>query len=190
LARVEADARAEIAAAPQPAPAKTGDITVTSNMPGALIEVDGEPAGFSPAVLSNLRVGSHDLKVRTPARLPWQGKVTVNPDQRAWLTVSLQEPPVVRRSVATWIVGGAGAAALITSGILLAFAVQAHDDFENAPAGTNRAVLRERGLALNTATGVALLTTGIAAGATLALYLGTGERRGERSSASLTQGKR
>lgn len=190
LSRVEADARAEVSAAPQPAPAKTGDITVTSNVPGALIEVNGEPAGFSPTVLSNLAVGSHNVKLRTPGRLPWLGKVAVNPDQRAWLTVSLQEPPVVRRSVATWIVGGAGAAALITSGVLFALAVQAHDDFESAPARSNSAVLRERGLALNRATGVALITTGVAAGATLALYLATGERRGDPSSASLSQSKR
>jgi outer membrane receptor for ferrienterochelin and colicins len=190
LASVEPEKNAEVTAAPQPAPAVTGDITVTSNVPGALVELNGEPVGFSPTVLSDVRVGTHDLRVHTQATVPWTGRVEVAAEERSWLTVSLEEPPTVHRSPAMWVVAGLGAAAFATGGLFGVLASQAHSDFESAPPGTDRTLLRERGITLNTATDASLVTGAVAAGAAIVLYFATAERRGQPSSASVARSKR
>lgn len=190
LASVEAEKNAEVATALQPAPALTGDITVTSNIAGALVELNGEPAGFSPTVLSNVPAGTHALRIHTPSKLDWSGKIEVASEERSWLTVSLQDPPTVHHSTGTWIVAGLGGAALVTGGVLALLARQAHRDFEGAPAGSDRTVLRERGIALNLAADVTLISGAIATGAALVLYFATAERRGEPSSVSLSRSKR
>lgn len=190
VARVEADQATEVTAAPQLAPEPTGSITVTSNVPGALVEVNGEPAGFSPTVLSNVKVGEHQLRVLAPNLLPWSGTLAVSADERSWLTVSLEEPPTERQSPATWIAGGVGAAALLTGGVLTIFAAQTHSDFESASSSEERSSLRERGMALNTAADVALITGAVVMGTAVVLYFLTPELRGKPSSASSTRSKR
>lgn len=187
VAYVEANKTADVSAAPLPAPAATGNITVTSNVPGALIELNGEPAGFSPTVLSNLKVGTHQMRVQSAALLPWSGKVAVAAEDRSWLTVSLEEPPQKQLSTATWVTGGVAAVGLVCGGILSFLAWQTHADFRDAPQGTDRTAFLERGEALNTAADVAWITTGLAAGAALALYFTTNEVGGRPSGASLTR---
>jgi outer membrane receptor for ferrienterochelin and colicins len=189
VARIEADRTASVSAAPQLAPAPTGSITVTSNVPGALVELNGEPAGFSPTVLSNVKVGTHRVRVATSELLPWSGSVAVAAEERSWLTVSLEEPAKVRQSPATWIAGGIGAAALVTGGVLAIFAADTRGAFEDAPAGADRNALRERGETLNTATDVALITGVLATGVAAVLYFTTKEVRGRPSAASLTRSK-
>ena len=190
LARVEAEMGVEVAAALQPAPAVTGDITVTSNAPGALVELGGEPVGFTPTVLSDVRVGAHDLRVRTQSLLPWTGRVDVVAEERSWVTVSLQKTPAVHHSPSTWVVAGLGAAALVAGGVLGVLAIQAHHDFEGVPVGSDRTVLRERGITLNTAADASLITAAVAVGAALVLYVVTGETRGDPSSASVARSRR
>jgi hypothetical protein len=187
---VEADQTTDVTATPQLAPEPTGSITVTSNVPGALVEVNGEPAGFSPTVLSNVTVGVHQLRVLAPNLLPWSGTLAVAADERSWLTVSLEEPPTARQSPATWIAGGVGATALITSGILTILAAQTHSDFEQATSSEERSTLRDRGQALNTAADVALVTGVVAMGTAVVLYFTTQEVRGKPSSASAARSKR
>jgi hypothetical protein len=191
LARVEAEQAASVAAAPLPASEATGTITVTSNVPGALVELNGEPAGFSPVVLPSVRVGPQRLRVASPDLLPWTGSVDVTADQRSWLTVSLEEPPSERISPATWVAASVGAASLATAGVLGIFAARTHSDFENAEAGAERNALRERGITLNTATDVALVSGAVAMVAAGILYFTTKEVRGKPSSAAtVTQSKR
>jgi outer membrane receptor for ferrienterochelin and colicins len=189
LARVDADQEATVAAAPLPAPEPSGSITVTSNVPGALVELNGQAVGFSPTVLPNVKVGRHSLSVVAPNILPWSGQVDVKPEQRSWLTVSLEEPPTVRQSPATWIAGGIAATALVTGGVLAIFAAKTHADFEGAPL-EQRSALRERGMTLNTAADIAFITAGVAAVTTVVLYFTTKEVRGRPSSASTTISQR
>ena len=190
VARIDPDQIARVTAVPQLAPAPTGSITVTSNVAGALVELNGEPAGFSPAVLSNVKTGTHQVRVRSPALLPWSGTVDVAAEERSWLTVSLEEPPKQRVSTTTWIAGGIGAAAWVTGGVLAILAVQTHSEFEDAPTGTDRSALRERGMTLNTATDVALITGALATGTAVVLYFTTKEVRGRPSAASLTRSRK
>jgi outer membrane receptor for ferrienterochelin and colicins len=189
LAQVEPDQTTTVAALPQLAPEPTGSITVTSNVPGALVEINGEPAGFSPTVLSNVKLGVHELRVHAPNLVPWSGELDVQAEQRSWLTVSLEEPPSSRPSLATWVVGGVGATALATGGILAIVAAQTHADFEDATSAADRRALRERGETLNTAVDVALITGVVALGVATVLYFTTQEVRGRPSSAVTTQGE-
>jgi hypothetical protein len=189
LAQVEPDKITTISALPQLAPEPTGSITVTSNVPGALVEINGEPAGFSPTVLSNVKLGPHELRVHAPNLLPWSGEISVQAEQRSWLTVSLEEPPSSRPSLATWIVGGVGATGLATGGILAIVAAQTHADFENAASAADRSALRDRGQTLNSAADVAWITGAVALGVAVVLYFTTQEVRGKPSSAATTQGE-
>jgi hypothetical protein len=186
IARVEAEKEARLTATPLPAPEPNGTITVTSNVPGALVELNGDAAGFTPTVLSNVKTGRQRLRVVSPKLLPWSGSVDVMAEQRSWLTVSLEEPPTVRQSPATWIVGGIAATALVTGGVLAIFAAKTHADFEEATTGPDRNALRERGITLNTAADIAFITAGVAAVTTLVLYFTTKEVRGQPSHGSVT----
>jgi hypothetical protein len=188
LADVVADEQREVVAQPLPVPLPSGDLTVTSNVPGALVELNGEPAAFSPAVLSNVPAGTLSLRVLSPARVPWAGTVEVAADSRSWVTVSLEEPPTVQRSPATWVVGGLGAASLAAAGIFGILASSAHDDFRRAAPGSDRTALRERGLTLNVAADVSLVSGVAATTAAVLLYYLTGEVQGRDSSAVVTRG--
>ena len=189
VAHVEAGETSSITAVPQETPAPTGSITVTSNVAGALVELNGQPAGFSPTVLSSVKVGAQRLRVTAPSLLPWSGKVDVAAEQRSWLTVSLEEPPSTRVSPATWVVGGIGAAGLVAGGVLAVLAGQAHADFENAPPDTDRTALRDRGVTLNTASDIAFVTGAVVTAAAVVLYFTTKEVRGRPSAASMTRSK-
>ena len=191
VARVSADELARVTAVPQPAPAETGDITVTSNVPGALVELNGEPVGFSPTIVSGVKIGAHELRVRAPNRVPWSGSVPVHADERSWLTVSLEPPVTVYRSPATWVVGGFAVAALLTGGVLGVFAYENKQDYDEARHDeTETEALKERGIALNTAADIALGTGIVAAVAATVLYFTTREERGEASAASISRSKR
>lgn len=188
LSAVRADETAAVAAAPEPLPPPTGEMTITSNVSGAVIELDGQPAAFAPTVLGTLPIGRHDLAVRSPGLLPWRGPVEIGADHRTWVTVSLEKPAETTRSPFTWVMGGLGAAALVGAGITGGLALATHDDFEAAVNQTDRAELRDRGQALNTTADV-LLVTGIASLAAGAiLYFATETTSGRPSSASITSG--
>jgi hypothetical protein len=189
LAAIKADRRTDLHAELSRLPEPNGDVTVTATLSGALIKLDSNAAGFSPAVIPGVAVGTHRLSLSGSGVLPWSGDVQVRPNERAWVTVSLEPPSVTRRSPSTWIVGGIGLAGLAAAGVVSLFARKAHDDFESAPP-EDQAMLRDRGQTLN---GVAdglliggLVTTGVA----VALYFVTEEVVGRPSSASVARGPR
>jgi outer membrane receptor protein involved in Fe transport len=66
----------------------TGSILVEAEEPGALIAVDGRPAGFTPGVIQNVPVGRRKLRVSLRGRVPVDLEVEVQPDQQA-------QPPLV-----------------------------------------------------------------------------------------------
>lgn len=188
LASIQADKVVNVTAAPEAIPTPTGEMTITSNIAGVMVQLDNEPAAFTPSVLTRLPVGSHHVSMESPGRLPWSGKVDVEADKRTWLTVNLEEPPTTRRSAATWVTGGIGGAALIGAGIVGALAAANHNDFEDAANDPSRADIRSRGQDLNTA-GDVLLITGIVGVVTgTVLYFTTAEQIGKPSSASVSTG--
>ncbi|MFO0750855.1 MAG: TonB-dependent receptor [Myxococcota bacterium] len=70
---------------------ETGTLLVSCDELGALIRVDGQPAGFTPAVLDRVGVGKHHLEVvaegfgtyAKDVEVPNQGRVEVHADLRA-----------------------------------------------------------------------------------------------------------
>jgi outer membrane receptor for ferrienterochelin and colicins len=190
VAGIEADKTVDVVAVPQLAPARTGDITVTSNVPGAVVELNGQPIGFAPTVLSGIPVGKQRLRLRAPSMLSWSGDVVVAPEERSWLTVSLEKQASVQRSSASWIIGGIGAGTLVVGGVFAGLAAQAHSDFENAAPGTDLTVLRDRGVTLNTIATATLITGAVALATGVVLYFATAKTSDARSSASLARSKR
>jgi PEGA domain len=187
---VVADRVAQATATPQRAPVATGDITVTSNLPGALVVLDGQAAGFTPTVLSGITQGRHQLGAKSSGVLPWVGPVDVGSEARSWVTVSLEPPASTHHSSATWLAGGLGGAALAGAGVLGILAANTHSDFAGADPSSDRSALRERGIAQNTAADVLLVTGVVALGTAVVLYFTTTEKRGRDSSASISSSKR
>lgn len=66
----------------------TGTVVVEAPERGARIDVDGVPGGFTPAVLSDVRVGRHHLDVRADGFRPYGIDIDVLPD--GTLTVNAQ----------------------------------------------------------------------------------------------------
>jgi len=66
----------------------TGSVLVEADEPGALITVDGQPAGFTPSVIQNVRVGQRHVHVALHGYLPADLEVLVQADKQA------QPPPL------------------------------------------------------------------------------------------------
>jgi outer membrane receptor protein involved in Fe transport len=71
-------------------PLITGTLVVDALERGALIEVDGEAAGFTPAVLPAVPAGTHHLKLSLPGYRAFEAEIDVEPDGRVAVTASLR----------------------------------------------------------------------------------------------------
>ena len=79
----------------------TGRLIVTANRDNATVRVDGEPAGFTPTVLT-LTAGEHTLEVESRDVRPERRQVTVAADHETRAHVDLRyEPPPVRAASKT-----------------------------------------------------------------------------------------
>lgn len=79
----------------------TGTLVVNAAERGALIEIDGEAAGFTPAVLPAVPAGVHSLKVTLPGYRPFELSVDVRADEKTVVTArlrSLQEVTAASRA--------------------------------------------------------------------------------------------
>jgi hypothetical protein len=203
LARVVAGERARTLAEPSPLDAPTADLTVTASAAGALIELDGEGAGFAPTVLSSIPIGAHRVRVSHPGLQPWQDEIELSADARSWLTVTLVPPSETIRSPLTWVFGGVGVAGILAGGIFGGLAIANHDRFGDlerrqalhasgmgpAPAGS-LSELRDQGMLLSTTTDV-LFAVGAAALATaIVLFFATETTEARRSEGTFTEGER
>lgn len=61
----------------------TGSMLVEADEPGALITVDGQPAGFTPSVIQNVPVGRRHVHVALHGHLPADLEVEVQADRQA-----------------------------------------------------------------------------------------------------------
>lgn len=68
----------------------TGTLVVNAAERGALIEIDGEAAGFTPAVLPAVASGKHQLRVTLPGYRPFEQTVDVKPNEQTVVTASLR----------------------------------------------------------------------------------------------------
>lgn len=68
----------------------TGAVVVDALEKGALIEIDGQAAGFTPAVLPAVPAGEHKLRVSLPGYRPYEITVEVAADGRLAVTAVLR----------------------------------------------------------------------------------------------------
>jgi hypothetical protein len=74
---VPAVTRPPEAAAP---PAGTGQIVVQSTPSGALVTIDGQPAGLTPVTVPDLALGEHRVQVARPGFVPAAARVDLTPE--------------------------------------------------------------------------------------------------------------
>jgi outer membrane receptor for ferrienterochelin and colicins len=74
----------------QPLPAPSGALVVRCNVDGALVRVDGVEAGFTPAVVEGIPVGTHKLEVLADGREPVARTVTLAEGQREPVEIRLR----------------------------------------------------------------------------------------------------
>lgn len=71
-------------------PLVTGSVVVDALEKGALIEIDGQAAGFTPAVLPAVPAGEHELRVVLPGYRPFVTRIVVEADRRTAVTAVLR----------------------------------------------------------------------------------------------------
>jgi hypothetical protein len=189
LTRVSPEASTEVVVRPRALPPPTGDVTITSSAPGAIIHVDGEPVGFAPWVISDLSLGPHRVRLERAGLRPWEGAIDVHADERAWLTVSLAPPGETERSPATWVLGGVGIASIVAGAALGGFALANREEFEAAN-GPERMRLRGIGEDLNVVVDVLFGAGAVSLAVAVALFFATERTRTRESEGSVTYGER
>lgn len=189
VAQVVADEVVRRQAVPLPSPDAFGDLAVSSNVPGATIELDGRPAGFSPVVLTGLMPGEHQLHVASEDVVPWSGPVAVHAGERTWVTVSLDEPASTVRSPFTWAFGGIALATGFAGAAMAVVAASRHAEFDDA-AEDQRAALRAAGRSANLTADVLLGVGAVSLATALTLYVRTARPRGGRSEATVARDAR
>ena len=70
---------------------KEGELEVRSEPSGAKVYVDGKEAGETPAVLSNIRVGGHVVRIGKEGYEPYEEQVKVGEGERKKISVSLKK---------------------------------------------------------------------------------------------------
>jgi len=134
LIRVEREASTTVSATPEALPPATGALTITANLAGAVVTLDGEAVGFTPTILPGVAVGSHHLELTREGRRPWSGDVAVRPDERAWVTVALAQPQRQTRSDLSYASGALGLALMLGAAITTGFSFAQRDEFDRLTA--------------------------------------------------------
>ncbi|UJR87057.1 TonB-dependent receptor domain-containing protein [Sandaracinus amylolyticus] len=71
-------------------PLETGSLVVDAQERGALIEIDGEAAGFTPAVLSEVPSGRHTVRVVRPGFRPYEDEIDIQPREQTRIDARLR----------------------------------------------------------------------------------------------------
>ena len=79
--------------AKKPAPSLRGVLIVRSNPAGARVTLNGQPAGITPLVLTNLKVGSRAVRLTRDGYAPWTSVVRIVTGQKVTVTADLQGTP-------------------------------------------------------------------------------------------------
>jgi hypothetical protein len=172
-------------------PPPTGGLAVTANINSAVVEVDGEPAGFTPLSLNGVGVGEHGVRVVAPGMRAWQGEVQVEADRQGWVRVSLAAEPR-GRSPLTWAFGGLGVGFALGGVITGAYALVTHRDFQRNYGTLDSGPLEEqrrRGRAFGVATDVLFALGALGLGTGISLFFATDNRTVRRSTAEVSEGR-
>jgi len=158
-------------------PTKRGEVTLVANITGALVEIDGDAAGFIPYV-ARTEVGTRELQISAEGYQPWQGTVEVSDEGRGYVAATLRPPPTTQRSVATWVLGGIGLAALGAASVTGILALDSKSDFDarfdaGNPDGRDLRALADQGQTLAGVTDALLIAGGVSLVASTILFFTT-----------------
>lgn len=87
---VSAQSEAQLEIALELIPPPAGTVVVQASVRDALVVVDGQEQGFTPAVM-NLVVGPHVVEVRMEGYEPWRREIDVTEGSRSFMQVNLRE---------------------------------------------------------------------------------------------------
>lgn len=168
----------------------TGVATVTANVSGALVSLDGSARGFTPQVLTAIPVGTHQLSVAADGMRAYESELDVDADDHTWITVDLRPDGGSGISPATWVTGGLAIAAAIAAAVTTGFAIDAHDRFVAArsamqPAGP----IAGESTTLNMAADALWLSAGVAAITAVVVFFATTDFGDEPSRATVMRGE-
>lgn len=166
----------------------TGEVTVTANVTGALVTLDGRDSGFTPQVLASVPVGAHELRVTADGMNPYVGQVEIEQDDQLWVTLELEPASSFQIQPVTWIVGGISLAIFAAAGVTTGFAADAHGRFQSARMmGQPILGLADESNHLNLAADILWLSAGVAAIAAIVLALTTTESGSRPSRATFSR---
>jgi hypothetical protein len=147
----------EVALVLPPAPPPLGRLAVVANVPGALVRLDDQEAGFAPMVV-DVPAGPHRLLVQAEDRMSWLGEFAVGEDDRAWAAVQLEPlEPTGGPGIWPWLVTGLGGAALAAAAVTGGLALDARFDYEADPTRETLALGRELNVATDGLLGAGLV---------------------------------
>lgn len=175
--------RAEVLLRPTPAARPVGLLTVTSNVSGAVVRLDGRDAGFAPLGRPDVDVGTRRVDLRLPGHQGWSGDVPVKQGQPTYVTVTL-EPENQRqgRGPWPWVIGGFGLVSVAAGTVFGLLAVQAKDDYEREPTPSGYDRVETRNQVADTLFVVG--GAGVLTSAALFLLIPSEERRESRAEIS------
>lgn len=107
-------------------PLETGTVVVDAEERGALIEIDGEAAGFTPAVLASVPSGEHTVRISRGGFRPYEERIAVLPNRRTTVNarLRLQEEVTAASREAESIDDAPASVSLISQAELRAFGYQ------------------------------------------------------------------
>lgn len=116
----------------------TGRIRITSTPAGATVKLDGTAVGATPWE-QGLRAGTHTVTIELPGHQPYANVVEVKKDDVAQVDATLRSlggpPPGGSRPKWPLFIAGAGAAAAIAGGVMIAIDQDCDDNLITNPSG-------------------------------------------------------
>jgi len=167
----------------------TGAATVTANVTGALVTLDGRERGFTPQVLSAIPVGEHEIEVSARGMRTYEGALDIGDDDHAWVTVDLAEEGGSGVETVTWLFGGVALAAAIGAGISTGLAADAATRFREARSMNQVAAdIAADSQAYNLSADALWLSAGVLTVTAVILLLTTSQFEAQPSRAMVTEG--
>jgi hypothetical protein len=154
---VRVDQKARLFVAHRPLPPETGQLRILTNVPSALISVDGREVGFSPLVL-DLPVGDHGVTVHQPGYRAWTQVVSIASDRPLAAEVTLEpKQQEVGRGPWPWVLLTTTAVAVVVALGLSIEALRSGDAFDAEPTPQHFDRTRTLNIAADVMWGTALL---------------------------------